>query len=144
MKRATPREIIFINTYWIGLSFMWNSLHVIILPAVLLHLVPEAFKKYLFGSIDFFRAGDRHDCATDIGLAQRPMALSLGSPASADLNWYSLRFHLPGAAWMGGWILVAGDRLPGPAINLKHGPRSCAGLAPRPDPAGTNGGSQRS
>jgi MFS family permease len=54
MKRATAREIIFINTYWIGLSFMWNSLHVIILPAVLLHLVPEAFKNTYLGVLTFF------------------------------------------------------------------------------------------
>ncbi|MEJ2265977.1 MAG: MFS transporter [Anaerolineales bacterium] len=54
MKRATPRAIIFINTYWIGLSFMWNSLHVIILPAVLLHLVPEAFKNTYLGVLTFF------------------------------------------------------------------------------------------
>ncbi|HZD55970.1 MAG TPA: MFS transporter [Anaerolineales bacterium] len=54
MKHATAREIIFINTYWIGLSFMWNSLHVIILPAVLLNLVPGALKNTYLGVLTFF------------------------------------------------------------------------------------------
>jgi MFS family permease len=35
-------------------SVLWNSLHVIILPAVLLHLVPEAFKNTYLGVLTFF------------------------------------------------------------------------------------------
>jgi MFS family permease len=54
MKRASFRDILFVNTYWIGLSFMWNSLHVIILPAVLLHLVPESLKNTYLGLLTFF------------------------------------------------------------------------------------------
>jgi len=54
MKRATFRDILFVNTYWVGLSFMWNSLHVIILPAVLLHLVPETLKNTYLGLLTFF------------------------------------------------------------------------------------------
>jgi MFS family permease len=49
MRRVTLREILALNAYWIGLSFMWNSLHVIILPAVLLHLVPESQKNTALG-----------------------------------------------------------------------------------------------
>jgi hypothetical protein len=37
MRRVSTWHIIVLNVYWIGLSFMWNSLHVIILPAVLLN-----------------------------------------------------------------------------------------------------------
>jgi MFS family permease len=54
MKRASFRDILFVNTYWVGLSFMWNSLHVIILPAVLLHLVPESLKNTYLGLLTFF------------------------------------------------------------------------------------------
>jgi MFS family permease len=54
MKRASFRDILFVNAYWVGLSFMWNSLHVIILPAVLLHLVPETLKNTYLGLLTFF------------------------------------------------------------------------------------------
>jgi len=53
MKRVTIREIFYLNAYWIGLSFMWNSLHVIILPAVLLHLVPDSQKNTYLGLLTF-------------------------------------------------------------------------------------------
>lgn len=42
-----------LNAYWFGLSFMWNSLHVIILPAVLLHYVPENYKNTYLGLLTF-------------------------------------------------------------------------------------------
>ena len=32
MKPARWHELLVLNTYWLGLSFMWNGLHVIILP----------------------------------------------------------------------------------------------------------------
>lgn len=48
-KRISLPEMLALNTYWVGLSFMWNSLHVIILPAVLLHLVPENYKNTYLG-----------------------------------------------------------------------------------------------
>ena len=35
MKSSNAWHLFIINAYWIGLSFMWNSLHVTILPAVL-------------------------------------------------------------------------------------------------------------
>ena len=43
-----------LNAYWIGLSFMWNSLHVTILPAVLLKYVPETQKNTWLGLLTFF------------------------------------------------------------------------------------------
>ncbi len=42
-----------LNTIWFGLSFMWNSLHVIILPAVLLAYVPETQKNTYLGLLTF-------------------------------------------------------------------------------------------
>ncbi|MCI0521162.1 MAG: MFS transporter [Chloroflexi bacterium] len=45
---STPR-LFAINAYWIGLAFMWNSLHGLILPAVLLHLAPDEYKNTALG-----------------------------------------------------------------------------------------------
>lgn len=52
-KRASTFELISLNTYWIGLSFMWNSLHVLILPAVLLGFVPDERKNTVLGLLTF-------------------------------------------------------------------------------------------
>jgi MFS family permease len=53
VKRASLAGILTLNAYWVGLSFMWNSLHVLILPAVLLHLVPETQKNTYLGLLTF-------------------------------------------------------------------------------------------
>jgi Na+/melibiose symporter-like transporter len=41
------------NVYWFGLAFMWNGLHPIVLPALLLGLVPEALKNTYLGGLTF-------------------------------------------------------------------------------------------
>jgi MFS family permease len=41
------------SAYTLGLSFMWNSLHPIVLPAVLLHLVPLEAKNSYLGGLTF-------------------------------------------------------------------------------------------
>jgi Na+/melibiose symporter-like transporter len=43
-----------VNTYWVGLSFMWNSLHVILLPVILLRFTPEGMKNTYLGGLTFF------------------------------------------------------------------------------------------
>lgn len=53
MKKMNLKDLITINMYWVGLSFMWNSLHPIILPAVLLHLAPEELKNTYLGILTF-------------------------------------------------------------------------------------------
>ena len=53
MKRLSLGKLLSINTYWFGLSFMWNSLHPIILPAILLHLVPVSMKNSYLGLLTF-------------------------------------------------------------------------------------------
>lgn len=53
MKKMTLKDLLVINVYWIGLSFMWNSLHPIILPAILLYLVPEELKNSYLGILTF-------------------------------------------------------------------------------------------
>ena len=54
MKRVNGWYLFVLNAYWIGLSFMWNSLHVTILPAVLLKYVPETQKNTWLGLLTFF------------------------------------------------------------------------------------------
>ncbi len=54
MKRINGWYLFVINAYWIGLSFMWNSLHVTILPAVLLKYIPETQKNTWLGLLTFF------------------------------------------------------------------------------------------
>ena len=43
MKKLKLPEMLALNAYWVGLSFKWNALHPIILPAVLLNFVPDAW-----------------------------------------------------------------------------------------------------
>lgn len=52
-KLTTFREMLVLNTYWIGLSFKWNALHPIILPALLLNYVPDAQKNSYLGLLTF-------------------------------------------------------------------------------------------
>jgi len=53
LKKASLGKLLSINTYWLGHSFMWNSLHPIILPAILLYLVPESMKNSYLGLLTF-------------------------------------------------------------------------------------------
>lgn len=53
MKTARVIDLFAVNAYWFGLSIMWNSLHVIILPAVLLNYVPETQKNTYLGLMTF-------------------------------------------------------------------------------------------
>lgn len=54
MPRRTLPEILSLNTYWIGHAFLWNSLHIILLPAILLNYVPESQKNSYLGILTFF------------------------------------------------------------------------------------------
>lgn len=51
--RARFGELLVLNAAWVGLSFLWNSLHVIILPAALLTFVPESQKNTYLGLLTF-------------------------------------------------------------------------------------------
>lgn len=53
MKKLNLSQLIVLNAYWVGLSFMWNSLHPIILPAVLLNYVPDEKKNTYLGLLTF-------------------------------------------------------------------------------------------
>jgi len=47
------RHYVIMNIYWFGLAFMWNALHPIVLPAVLLRFVPDALKNTYLGGMTF-------------------------------------------------------------------------------------------
>ena len=53
MKKLSIPQLLTLNAYWVGLSFMWNALHPIILPAVLLNFVPDAKKNTYLGILTF-------------------------------------------------------------------------------------------
>jgi len=53
MKKRKLTELLTLNAYWVGLSFKWNALHPIILPAVLLNFVPDARKNTYLGLLTF-------------------------------------------------------------------------------------------
>jgi len=53
MKKLNLPQLLTLNAYWVGLSFMWNALHPIILPAVLLNFVPDAKKNTWLGLLTF-------------------------------------------------------------------------------------------
>jgi MFS family permease len=52
-KTGSTWRIIVLNTYWIGLSFKWNALHPIILPAIMLNYAPVALKNTYLGLLTF-------------------------------------------------------------------------------------------
>jgi len=54
MRKVSGWYLFALNAYWIGLGFMWNSLHVTILPAVLLNYVPADKKNTWLGLLTFF------------------------------------------------------------------------------------------
>jgi MFS family permease len=53
MRRGGRWELLWVNAYWPGLSFMWNALHAILLPAVLLTFVDDARKNTALGLMTF-------------------------------------------------------------------------------------------
>jgi MFS family permease len=53
VKRVGIAQLFVLNAYWTGLSFMWNSIHPILLPAVLLNYVPDAQKNTYLGLLTF-------------------------------------------------------------------------------------------
>lgn len=50
LRRTT---LVAMNVYWFGLAFMWNALHPIVLPALLLRFVPEGLKNTYLGAMTF-------------------------------------------------------------------------------------------
>jgi len=53
LKKLNLSQLLVLNTYWIGLSFMWSALHPIVLPAVILNYVPDEKKNTYLGLLTF-------------------------------------------------------------------------------------------
>lgn len=52
-KSMSIPALLVINAYWAGMSFMWNALHPIVLPALLAGLVPSYRKNTYLGLLTF-------------------------------------------------------------------------------------------
>jgi Na+/melibiose symporter-like transporter len=130
MKKMNLKDLLVINVYWIGLSFMWNSLHPIILPAILLYLVPEDLKNSYLGLLTFIGlilamviqpiSGAASDRWQSRWGRRRPLAL-IGT--SLDFIFLAL------LAWSGNIVIVIVGYIGLQIVsNIAHGPMQ--GLIP--------------
>ena len=130
MKRLNVLQMLVINAYWVGISFMWNSLHPIILPAVLLNFVPDAQKNTYLGLLTF--------AGLVIAMIIQPLSGALSDRWSS--RWGRRRplivfgtlfdfIFLALLAWAGGfvWLLIGYIGLQF-FSNIAHGPMQ--GLLP--------------
>ena len=142
-KRISFAGLLGMNSYSLGLSFMWNSLHPIVLPAVLLHLVPAGAKNSYLGGLTFlgmllamfrtahFRRGQR---SLALALGQAPPISPAGNHAGFCLSWAVglVKEHLG---------VIAGLRWAANYFQRRSG--TAAGIGPRPCAARTTGACQR-
>jgi Na+/melibiose symporter-like transporter len=124
------RDYVAMNVYWFGLAFMWNGLHPIVLPALLLRFVPESLKNTYLGGLTF--------AGLILAMVIQPLAGGLsdrtGSRWGRRRPWIlagtlcALLF-LTGMALAGDfWGLLAAYLLLQIASNAAHGPAQ--GLIP--------------
>jgi MFS family permease len=143
MKRLSILDLLSLNAYWLGLSFMWSALHPIVLPAVLLNLVPETQKNTYLGLLTF--------AGLIIAMVVQPLSGALSDRWSS--RWGRRRplillgtlfdlVFLFMLGWLGGlvWLVIGylGLQL---SSNIAHGPAQ--GLLPDrvpPDQLGTASG----
>jgi MFS family permease len=124
------RDYVTINVYWFGLAFMWNALHPIVLPALLLHFVPESLKNTYLGGLTF--------CGLILAMIIQPLSGALSDRTRS--RWGRRRpwilagtlldlIFLAGMAWAGNyWGLLIAYLLLQIASNAAHGPAQ--GLIP--------------
>jgi Na+/melibiose symporter-like transporter len=124
------RDYITMNVYWFGLAFMWNALHPIVLPALLLRFVPESLKNTYLGGLTF--------AGLILAMVVQPLAGGLSDRTRCRWGrrrpWilagtlFDLVF-LAGMALAGGfWGLLAAYLLLQIVSNAAHGPAQ--GLIP--------------
>lgn len=53
-NQFTARWMLTLNAGWFGLAYLWNGLHAILLPAMLIGLAPLALKNTYLGALTFF------------------------------------------------------------------------------------------
>jgi Na+/melibiose symporter-like transporter len=124
------RDYVTMNVYWFGLAFMWNGLHPIVLPAMLLRLVPEALKNTYLGGMTF--------TGLILAMAIQPLAGALSDRTRSRWGrrrpWMvlgtllSLAFLAAMALASGFGGLLVGYLLLQAASNTAHGPAQ--GLIP--------------
>ena len=124
MKKLTLPQLFVLNAYWLGLSFMWNALHPIILPAVLLNYVPDEKKNTYLGLLTFL--------GLIIAMVVQPLSGAISDgwksrfgrrrPLIVVGTLFDFLF-LSILAWMGGlaWLFIGyiGLQL---SSNIAHGP----------------------
>jgi len=124
------RDYIYISLYWVALAFMWNGLHVIILPMRLLLFVPEALKNTYLGNMRFFGLILAMIIQPVAGAISDRTTLKMGRrrPYIFGGTLLDLIF-LVGMALAGNyWLLFAGYFLLQFASNVAHG--ACQGFIP--------------
>lgn len=52
--RVLPASLVNLSAAWFGQAYLWNGLHAIVLPALLVGLVPTALKATYLGGLTFF------------------------------------------------------------------------------------------
>ncbi len=123
-KNLSLIQMLVLNAYWVGLSFMWNALHPIILPASPAQLRAGRPKKYLPRLVDLCRTGDRHVHSAALRRNLRWLGFPLWAPPS--INGMGTLFDLVFLsilAWGGGfaWLIVGYIGLQF-SSNIAHGP----------------------
>lgn len=129
------KDYLAINIYWFGLAFMWNALHPIVLPALLLLQVPDGLKNTYLGAMTF--------AGLVLAMVIQPLAGALSDrtmtrwgrrrPWMLAGTLFSLGFLALMAMAESLWVLVAGYLLLQLASNSAHGPAQ--GLIPDLVPA---------
>ena len=124
MKNLRPIDYFNMNVYWFGLAFMWNSLHPIILPAVLLNFVPENLKNTYLGGLTFL--------GLILAMIVQPIAGAISDRTT--FRWGRRRpyiligtlfdFVFLAVLGLAGnyWVLFAGYILLQTSSNVAHGP----------------------
>jgi len=124
------RNYVAMNVYWFGLAFLWNGLHPIVLPALLLRFVPESLKNTYLGGLTF----------TGLILAMVIQPLAGGISDHTRTRWgrrrpWILAGTLCGLLFLAGmalardfWGLLVGYLLLQIGSNAAHGPAQ--GLIP--------------
>ena len=117
-------NILGLNAYWFGVSFMWNALHPIVLPIVLLAIVPENVKNTVYGLITFLGlmvavvmqplSGALSDRTRHILGRRRPWVI-----VGTVLDLAFLAVIVMATSW---WMIAVGYILLQFSSNLAHGP----------------------
>ncbi len=139
MKKLSLAQLLTLNAYWVGLSFMWNTLHPILLPAVLLNYVPDEKKNTYLGLLTFV--------GLIIAMIVQPVSGALSDswrsrfgrrrPLAVFGTLFDFVF-LSILAWAGGltWLFIGYVGLQF-SSNIAHGPMQ--GLLPDRVPASQRG-----